>query len=125
MKSEDEVTQEIRLEAGHRGIYLWRNNVGVMEDIENPGRYIRFGLANDSAQVNRRIKSSDLIGVMHPGTFIAVECKRQGWTYKGTDRETAQKRFIDLVRSNRGIAGFCSSVEDFEVLLDLGRTRHG
>lgn len=91
MKSEDVVQAEIRAEAGKRGIHLWRNNSGAMSDAT--GRVVRFGLGNDSAQLNRRIKSSDLIGVFESGyitpaihsdkagRFLAIECKEEGWRF--------------------------------------------
>jgi hypothetical protein len=50
----------VRLEAGRKGVKLWRNNVGVLED--ERGVPVRYGLANDSKQLNTAIKSGDLIG---------------------------------------------------------------
>lgn len=123
MKSETQVSDEIRLEAAKRDIMFWRNNVGVTENPE--GRVIRFGLANESARMNKRIKSSDLIGIMSGGIFIAVETKREGWKFRASDkRAVAQLTFIELVRRYGGIAGFCSSVDDFLMLLNKGITSH-
>lgn len=108
----------VRLEAPHKGVHLWRNNVGVLED--KTGRPVRFGLMNDSAQLNARIKSSDLIGVrpvtitpQHVGQtigqFVARECKRPDWTFHPNDaRETAQQAFIALVLSLGGDAAFAT-----------------
>lgn len=94
IKSEAVVQSEIRAEAGARGVLLWRNNSGAIE--EPDGRVTRYGLGNDSAMVNRRIKSSDLIGLVQMrgpraiiameinapvGRFIAVECKRSDWRF--------------------------------------------
>ncbi len=92
MKSEAVVQSEIRAEAGRLGILLWRNNVGACTD--ETGRTIRYGLGNDSPQVQRRLKSSDLIGCVSEnwgkpgnfytvpvGRFIAVECKAEGWKF--------------------------------------------
>lgn len=92
MKSESVVQSEIRAEAGRLGILLWRNNVGACND--DTGRIIRYGLGNDSPQVQRRLKSSDLIGVVpsrvgcgvdthnpEVGVFLAVECKAEGWRF--------------------------------------------
>lgn len=105
----------IRLEAAQKGLYLWRNNVGAFRD--DNGRFVRFGLANDSAQLNDKFKSSDLIGlrplVIQPGhvgkllgQFVAREVKAPGWTYTATPRERAQAAFVHLVQSNGGDASF-------------------
>lgn len=107
----------IRLEAAQKGIYLWRNNVGALKD--DTGRLVRYGLANDSAQINKRLKSSDLIGLrpflIQPehvgrlfGQFVAREVKEPGWTFRGDDRETAQQTFIHLVQTNGGDAAFAT-----------------
>lgn len=121
-KSEAAVQADVRLHAPKLRGYLWRNNVGVFTDPE--GVPVRFGLANDSGKVNKRIKSSDLIGFlpyMVDGTpraiFTAIECKSGAWVWSGTPREIAQQRFIDLVRMAGGVAGFVRSVEEFEGLL--------
>ena len=45
----------VRLEAARKRILLWRNNVGALSDKD--GRFVRYGLANDSQAVNKRIKS--------------------------------------------------------------------
>ncbi len=123
-KNEAAVQNDIRLAASELNIMLFRNNVGVCEDIT--GRIIRYGLANDSAQMNRRIKSSDLIGVLLDGRFLAVECKREGWKFKKSDtRAVAQKAFIDVIRQRCGVAGFVTSVYDFIELIRQGTNRHG
>ena len=112
MKSENEIQQLIRLEAAKYGVILWRNNSGVLEDVD--GRPVRFGLANESRKLNLTFKSSDLIGVHQvSGKFVAIECKPEGWKYKGDRREKAQKAFIDFLNAHGSIAGFAQSVEDF------------
>jgi len=119
--SEGAVQGRVRLAARHRGATLWRNNVGVASD--EYGRPVRFGLANDSKQVNERIKSSDLIGITPVkigaahwgatlGVFTAIECKHGGWKWSGSTKERAQQRYIDLVRLFGGFAGFARGPED-------------
>ena len=60
-KSEAAVQSQVRLEASRKGGRLFRNNVGA--GYAEDGAFIRWGLANDSAQVNKVIKSADLIGL--------------------------------------------------------------
>lgn len=104
-------------EVAKAGGILWRNNNGAAQD--RTGRWIRYGLANTSAQLNRRVKSSDLIGITPViitsdmvgglvGVFTAEEIKKPGWKYTGTEREVAQLAFINLVIQHGGIARFVS-----------------
>ena len=114
--SEAAVQARIRVEASAKGMRVWRNNVGAVTDPET-GSFLRYGLANDSAQVNSRVKSADLIGirprVIQPGDvghlvgqFVSFEVKRAGWTFKGTEREVAQQNWAALVLSLGGDARF-------------------
>lgn len=113
--SEADVSLRRRLDAQSKGGVLWRNNVGAC--VDKSGRPIRFGLANDSEKVNRRIKSADLIGLTQKlitpgdvgrviGVFTAEETKREGWVYTGTERERAQLKFLLIVSALGGIARF-------------------
>lgn len=115
VSTEAGVSKRVRLQHAKAGGLLWRNNVGAFKD--ETGRWIRFGLANESTQMNQQIKSSDLIGLMPVeitqaqvgtiiGQFIAIETKAPGWTYKGTPREKAQNKFHELVVSRGGIGLF-------------------
>jgi hypothetical protein len=115
--SESEIQTRILLEATRKGLRLWRNNVGAFTGAS--GSLVRYGLANTSSKVNSVIKSSDLIGIRpiitlqeHVGQtfgkFVAIEVKRKGWTYRGTPRELAQARFLELVRTFGGEAKFCN-----------------
>lgn len=116
-QSEAAVQQLVRLEASRLGMRLFRNNVGACKD--ETGRVIRYGLCNDSAQMNKTVKSSDLIGIRpviitpdmvgHTiGQFVAREVKRPGWSYRGTDREVAQQAFGQLVLKLGGDFKFCT-----------------
>lgn len=115
--SESRVQTLIRLEAANLGYYLWRNNCGAM--VAPDGRLIRYGLANDSKQMNETIKSSDLIGIKPViitadmigktlGVFLSREIKHENWVYTRTDREIAQKAWIDLINSLGGDAAFAT-----------------
>lgn len=113
----------IRLEAAQAGVWLSRNNVGAFEDPAT-GRWVRYGLANESKQQNQRIKSADLIGfrkrLIVPsdvGTviaqFVSRECKEEGWRYKGRGREVAQAAWRDFINTNGGDAAFASGPGSF------------
>ncbi len=119
IESEGAIQTRIRLEATQKGCRVWRNNVGgtYTED----GSFLRYGLANDSKQMNDLIKSSDLIGIRplliqqnHVGQvigqFIAREVKAANWGYSGSKREEAQLNFLNLVASMGGDAAFANSV---------------
>lgn len=93
-----------RLRAAQAGIIPFRNNRGAMQDAT--GRVVRFGLANDSAKVDDKVKSSDLIGIRPDGRFWARECKPAKWRYTATPREVAQLAFITLINSRGGDAAF-------------------
>lgn len=116
-RSEAAVQVDVRLAASRLGIRVWRNNVGVLPD--KRGIPVRFGLANDSAAVNKVTKSADLVGIRpmlitpaHVGTVVGQfwcrECKSGGWRYTGTDREPAQLNWAEIVLAAGGDAGFIS-----------------
>jgi len=116
--SESAVQQRVRLEAVKKGVRLWRNNVGVLED--ERGVPVRYGLANDSKALNAVLKSADLIGIRpiligaeHVGKvigqFVSREVKAGGWTYSGTPREIAQHNWAALVRAAGGDACFANA----------------
>ncbi len=128
-KSEAWSQQQIRLQAARLGARAWRNNVGatpakIETNCPKCGNHfaikqppVRYGLANDSMQLNAKIKSSDLIlaipRIITPqmvGTKIAqfgsVEVKKPGWKYTGTEREQAQALWLALIQEMGGFAVF-------------------
>ena len=115
--SEAAVQAAVRLEAARKGCRLFRNNVGALTD--ERGVPVRYGLANDSKQVNERIKSADLIGWRrrlitpdmvgsHIAQFLSREIKELGWQYAATPREQAQAAWAGLVLADGGDAGFAA-----------------
>lgn len=120
--SEAGVQNMVRLEASKLGGVLWRNNVGALRD--ERGVPVRYGLANDSVQMNKVFKSSDLIGIrpilineshigLTIGQFVAREVKAPSWSYKATEHERAQKAFIDFVNVRGGDACFVNGIGSF------------
>jgi hypothetical protein len=97
--SEAAVQANLRLEASRAGLRVWR-------------------LANDSATVNKSLKSGDLIGIRpvlitqahvgHTlGQFVSREAKREDWCHRPNDEhEQAQLRWALLVLSLGGDAAF-------------------
>ena len=117
-ESEAAVQTRVRLEASRKGLRLWRNNRGAFHD--ESGNFVRFGLANDSKQMDKIIKSSDLVGIrpipiaphhigLVIGQFVAREIKPSNWMYAATEREQAQLKFLELVASLGGDASFATS----------------
>lgn len=130
-KGEDEswAQQNARFVIARAGGLAWRNNVGATPakveahcpkchfDFEVPQRMLRYGLCNDSHQMNEVFKSSDLIGIVPRlitnrmvgstiGQFLAVEVKKPSWQYKGKGRELQQQAYLSLVAGKGGIAQF-------------------
>ncbi len=115
--SEAAVQSAVRLEADRKGVRLFRNNVGAL--IDSRGVPVRYGLANESKQVNDVIKSSDLvgwrpflIGQQHVGLCVAQtvlrECKKVGWYYTGDPHEQAQLNWLMLGVRDGADASFCT-----------------
>lgn len=115
-RMEDYAQSLIRRAAPRAGWSLFRNNVGALKS--EAGRWVRFGLANDSPDMNKVVKSADLIGLRpvlitpaHVGStigqFVSIEAKHPGWK-PGEDpkREKAQTAWAGLIRSKGGLAVF-------------------
>jgi hypothetical protein len=117
MKSEAEVQADVRLRAPLLRMHLFRNNVGVLKDPN--GRPVRFGIANDSAAINKICKSGDLVGwqsvTVTPemvgqtlAVFVSVETKDESFNEpRGkaeAERYEAQKNWAALVNKAGGRA---------------------
>lgn len=113
------VQSRVVLEGSLKGVRLFRNNNGALND--KTGRPVRFGLANDSKARNQIIKSGDLIGIdSRPitlaevgrprGRFVSRECKPPGWTFgQDPEREGPQLAWAQLILSCGGDAAFCNA----------------
>ena len=116
-KSEGWVTSQVLLEASRKGVRLWRNNVGALQD--KTGRWVRYGWANESEKLNKVLKSPDycgwrktLIQQQHFGMYFGVavlrEFKHEGWNYTGQGREPAQLAFLSMAAADGCDAAFCT-----------------
>ena len=128
--SEDWAQDNAKLLAAQAGGILWRNNVGALPAkqthicprcqfrFEVAQGVLRWGLCNESAKVNKSLKSSDLIGIRPIritsgmvgsviGQFAAIEVKKPSWApgERPADEE-AQASFLALVGSLGGYATF-------------------
>lgn len=127
-KSEAWAQQQQRLKVAHGGAMSWRNNVGATpakcKHCGEKQQPIRYGLANDSAKLNKQIKSSDLIlaipRLITPAMvgltiaqFGSIESKRPGWVYTGKEQEPGQAAWLALIRKLGGFA--CFSTGDVEI----------
>lgn len=112
----------VRIEAANNGVWLTRNNVGAL--LDNRNIPVRYGLANESKEQNKSVKSADLIGIrpiligpqhmgMLIGQFVSREAKHETWTYKGDEHEVAQLAWCNFVLSKGGDAAFCTGPGSF------------
>ncbi len=120
--SESNVQANVRLRAAQMNKRLFRNNVGVLQDIT--GRPVRYGLANESKALNEVLKSGDLIGwepvVITPdmvgktiARFLSVETKPEGWKPSScSEHDRAQQAWAALVNREGGRAIFATGPGD-------------
>ena len=111
----------IRDHFAQQGVRLWRQNVGALKDAT--GRILRYGLANDSAELNRQLKSSDLIGwrplLVTPdmvgqvvAQFVSVEVKDDDWQFPRPTNKAeyarcdAQRRWLRMALADGAFGGF-------------------
>lgn len=117
--SESRVQSQCRLRAAEQGNFLTRNNVGALKD--ERGVPVRYGLMNDTKELNKVIKSADLIGgrsvlitVEMVGStilqFYSVECKEADWKYSPNCAHTkAQIAWADFINARGGYAIFATN----------------
>ena len=81
-----------------KGIFAWRNNTGAAKaQYKGKRRFIRYGLKG----------SSDILGILPDGRFLAIECKRKG-TYPTKD----QRAFLKQIEANKGVALLVRNIAD-------------
>lgn len=100
MKEQD-ILWLCKAEAEFYGAYVWRNNVGGLYD--KSGRFIRYGLC---------VGSSDLIGILPDGRFLAIEIKMPGKKPK-----PEQIKFLNWVNEKGGVGFVATCKEDVKKAL--------
>lgn len=85
---------------GFMRIPAWRNNTGAFEGTNRSGqrRFHKYGLC---------VGSSDIIGILPDGRFLALEAKID----KNTPTQE-QQAFIDLINDSNGVAFAYWSLEE-------------
>jgi hypothetical protein len=117
-----------RFSIAKQGAFSFRNNVGATpakcKKCGAKSNPVRYGLANDSIQMNHRVKSSDLILIIPRlitpdmvgrtiGQFGAVECKRESWEWVGTsERDRGQAAWLAFVEDKGGFAAYSKGFVD-------------
>ena len=110
MTTESDVQNQQRLITSQMGWRMWRNNCGALQD--STGRWVRFGLGNDSKTASQHLASADLIGIIPVlitpehvgrtiGMFASIECKA---SHGAVRVPQAQRNWQQLVRSLGGYA---------------------
>ena len=94
---EDEVLRDCLAYLQLNGIYCWRNNTGATKTKTG---FVRFG----------KVGSSDILGILPDGRFLAVECKRE----KGGVISEKQKEFLGMIVKNQGVAIVANSIESLQ-----------
>lgn len=116
-KGESFVQSAVRLAAPQHGYTFFRNNVGALKD--ERGVPLRYGAFNDTAALNKVVKSHDLLGWhsfivtqewvgQRIARFVSRECKKPEWPgyNPANEHERAQQRFAELVVAAGGEAKF-------------------
>ena len=82
----------------YRNITAWRTNSGMS-----------FRTYKDKVFVQRMAPkgTSDIIGILNDGRFLAIEVKRPG--KKATEE---QQKFIDMINKKGGLAFVATSIDD-------------
>jgi len=137
MTPEGFAVQKIRVRASAWFSRLFKNNSGVLPSHDS-NRPVRFGLGNESKDLNKTLKSHDLIGFTpiiitqemvgkKVAVFTSIEAKAEGFkprkSYPKKSREYAQNNWANLILENGGISGFASNEEQFDLIMQEFNSR--
>ena len=91
-------------------IPAWRQNTGAIRaEYKGKERFIRYGI----------VGGSDILGIVphwgpSPGRWIAIEVKRPG-----REPTPTKRAFLEMIRTNGGIAMSVHSLQECIVLMDV------
>ncbi len=89
---------------GNIRIKAWRSNTTGIYDVKK----------KKWKKLHNQLKGvSDILGILHDGKFLAIECKT-----KNTARSKEQVDFINDINNTNGIGLFAKSIEDVLEILD-------
>ena len=126
---EAKASQSVRLRATAWGARVFRNNSGVL--LNEVGVPVRFGVGNESKEINKKMKTGDFIGWTpititqdmvgkQVAVFTNIEAKAVGFkhrkTYPAGSRENGQQNFNNIVNLANGIAGFAADNNDVDCM---------
>jgi hypothetical protein len=94
MTPEGKIVKECLEWLNASGYYCWRNNSGA---VRSDGRMVRYG----------KVGSSDILGIMPDGRFMAIECKVDGGLVT-----KAQASFLCAIARPGGFARIIHSLEE-------------
>jgi hypothetical protein len=92
----------------------WRQNGGAAQA---PDGIFRIWFYRWVKRPVKEMVLVDFLGVLQSGHMLAIECKRRDWHYTGTEREQAQKAFIDRIIAAGGRGGFVTNAEQALAIL--------
>jgi hypothetical protein len=97
---ENRVKAEVLKYLKLRRVYCWNNPSGAVEI--RPGKWMRFG----------KVGSSDILGCLPGGRFLAIECKAEKGRLSGVQRE-----FLNEIERLGGLAMVARSFQEVDLAL--------
>ena len=107
--NESDLTNRIRLHLADKfpGLISWRNSIGFDSRTK-----VYYGIGGRGG--------SDII-LLYRGKFGAIEVKKPGAVTE-PERLSNQSNFLRVIKEGGGFAGFASSVEDAEMIINAHKS---